>query len=200
MEKETFFDGDIPLFPRQKLSLIGTHNAENACAVLTVIQMLGLSPADCAEAFHTFQSLPHRLQTIGNKDNLTYVDDSISTTPETAVAALKALSHGQPITLIAGGLDRGQDYTVLVDYLAANREQIRLVTLPDTGKRLADLAQIHHIETVRTSDMPTAVSIAQHITPAGGTVLLSPAAPSYNLYPNFEARGNDFKKWALMPD
>lgn len=200
LEKETFFDGDIPLFPRQKLSLIGTHNAENACAVLTVIQMLGLSPADCAEAFHTFQSLPHRLQTIGNKDNLTYVDDSISTTPETAVAALKALSHGQPITLIAGGLDRGQDYTVLVDYLAANREQIRLVTLPDTGKRLADLAQIHHIETVRTSDMPTAVSIAQHITPAGGTVLLSPAAPSYNLYPNFEARGNDFKKWALMPD
>ncbi|MBQ7413574.1 MAG: UDP-N-acetylmuramoyl-L-alanine--D-glutamate ligase [Alphaproteobacteria bacterium] len=200
LEKETFYSGDIPLFSRQKLSLIGTHNAENACAVLTVIQMLGLSPADCAEAFHTFQALPHRLQTIGSKDNLTYVDDSISTTPETAVAALKALSHGQPITLIAGGLDRGQDYTILIDYLAANREKIRLITLPDTGKRLADQAQNHHIETVRTSDMPTAVSIAQHITPVGGTILLSPAAPSYNLYPNFEARGDDFKKWALIPD
>ena len=74
---------------------------------------------------------------------------------------------------------------------------MRLVTLPDTGTRLAELAQAKEIETSPTSDMPTAVSVAQHITPVGGTILLSPAAPSYNSYKNFEERGDDFKKWSL---
>ena len=192
-----FYDGKEPLFKREKLALEGDHNAENACAVLTVVQMLGLPLKACAAAFQTFVGLPHRLQHIGEKEGIFYVDDSISTTPETAVAALKALNKGQPVTLIAGGLDRGQDYQVLVDYMVQYKETMRLVTLPDTGKRLALQAQEVGIETSPTSDMPTAVSIAQHITPKGGVILLSPAAPSYNLYPNFEARGNDFKKWAL---
>jgi len=124
------------------------------------------------------------------------VDDSISTTPETAIAALKALDKGQDITLIAGGFDRGQDYTELVHFMVDYKDRFRLVTLPDTGKRLAELTGRAGIETALTSDMPTAVNIAGHITPEGGTILLSPAAPSYNLYQNFEERGNDFKRWA----
>lgn len=123
------------------------------------------------------------------------MDDSISTTPETAIAALKALDRGQDITLIAGGMDRGQDYGELVRYIAQKQDRIRLVTLPDTGSRLAAMAQSAGIETSPTSDMPTAVNMAQHLTPTGGLILLSPAAPSYNLYHNFEERGDDFKKW-----
>ena len=197
LQEGVFYDGNTSLFDQKKLSLEGDHNAENACAVLTVIQLLGLPLKACETALQSFRALPHRLQHIGEKDGVVYVDDSISTTPETAVAALKAFSKGQVITLIAGGLERGQDYTILVEYMNQYKETMQLVTLPDTGKRLALQAQSAGIKTSPTSDMPTAVSIAQHITPAGGTILLSPAAPSYNLYPNFEARGNDFKKWAL---
>ncbi len=190
-----FFDGERSLFPVSKLNLMGMHNAENACAVLTVIKKMGFPVDKCAEPFSTFKSLPHRLQIIGEKDGITYVDDSISTTPETAVAGLKALDKGQDITLIAGGLDRGQDYTCLVDYLTKYKDRMRLVTLPDTGERLASQAQMKGVETSPTSDMPTAVSVAQHLTPAGGMILLSPAAPSYNMYHNFEERGLDFKHW-----
>jgi UDP-N-acetylmuramoylalanine--D-glutamate ligase len=75
---------------------------------------------------------------------------------------------------------------------------MRLVTLPETGSRLADMTQRQGVETSITSDMPTAVSIAQHITPKGGTILLSPAAPSYNMYKNFEERGQDFKRWIKL--
>ena len=197
LQDGTFYDGQTPLFAREMLPLIGEHNAENACAVLTVIKLLRFDLTACASAFQTFQALPHRLQTIGSQNDITYVDDSISTTPETAIAGLKALYHGQDITLIAGGLDRGQDFTELVHFMALHKEKMRLVTLPDTGKRLAAEASQHGIEVNPTSDMPTAVSVAQHITPNGGTILLSPAAPSYNLYPNFEARGDDFKRWAF---
>ena len=191
-----FYDGRIPLFPINQLKLLGLHNAENACAVLAVIKLLNLPLAKCAHAFQTFRPLPHRLQVLGTKNGLTYVDDSISTTPETAIAALKALDKGQDITLIAGGFDRGQDYTELVHFMVDYKDRFRLVTLPDTGKRLAELTGRAGIETALTSDMPTAVNIAGHITPRGGTILLSPAAPSYNLYQNFEERGNDFKRWA----
>ena len=186
-----FLDGQTPLFEIQKLPLIGRHNAENACAVLATLKALGfdLTKAD----FSDFQSLPHRLQILGTKDGFTFVDDSISTTPETAIAALKALDTGAPITLIAGGFDRGQDYRELARFLSDHKDHMRLVTLPDTGKRLSALAQNLGVQTSPTSDMPTAVDVARHITPLGGTILLSPAAPSYNLYKNFEARGLDFK-------
>lgn len=198
IQNNLFYDGEVPLFPIEKLPLIGRHNAENACAVLTVIKMLGLKPELCEKAFETFKPLPHRLEIIGKKDGITYVDDSISTTPETAMVAIKALDKGQDMTLIAGGFDRGQNYKELVDFLKTYKNRIRLVTLPDTGKVLADLAQRAGIETALTSDMPTAVSVAQHITPRGGMIILSPAAPSYNMYPNFEERGKDFKKWAFL--
>lgn len=194
--KGWFYNGAFPLFPISDLPLPGLHNAEDACAVLTVVDLLGLQPAACADAFKTFHALPHRLQTIGHRNGIAYVDDSISTTPETAIAALKALDKGQAITLIAGGLDRGQDYTALVAYMAEHKDRIRLVALPDTGSKLADMAQTAGIETGITSEMPTAVNIAQHMTPRGGTILLSPAAPSYNMYTNFAERGDDFRRWA----
>lgn len=196
VQDDMFYDGETALFPVSCLTAPGIHNAWNACAVLAVVKELGFEPCRCATPFSTFQPLPHRLQILGTMHGLTYVDDSISTTPETAMAALRALDRGGDITLLAGGFDRGQDYTNLVALMKEHRDKWRLVTLPDTGTRLGQMAQQAGIETVPTSDMPTAVSIAQHITPIGGVILLSPAAPSYNMYRNFEERGLDFKHWS----
>lgn len=187
-----FYEGDKKLFPCASLNLVGEHNRQNACGVLTVIRHLGLNLTDCEQAFKTFQALPHRLQTIGHKNGLTFIDDSISTTPETAIAALKAIGHEHPITLIAGGQDRGQDFSDLVDYIK-NHPTVQLITLPDTGGRLAEIAHKNGIPVSACKTMPEAVQTATEITPVGGTVLLSPAAPSYNMYKNFEERGTDFK-------
>ena len=187
-----FYNGTQKLFPCTSLNLTGEHNRKNACGVLTVIRHLGLNLTDCEQAFKTFEALPHRLQTIGHKNGLTFIDDSISTTPETAIAALKAIGHAYPITLIAGGQDRGQDFSDLIDYIK-NHPTVQLITLPDTGGRIAEAAHKNGIPVSTCKTMPEAVQTAIEITPVGGTILLSPAAPSYNMYKNFEERGQDFK-------
>lgn len=169
--------------------LRGQHNQQNASAVLAVIQTLGLDTGQAEQAFQSFKPLAHRLDILGTKDGITYVDDSISTTPETAIAAMEAFK-GHPLTLIAGGQDRGQDFTKLAAYIKIH--DVRLITLPDTGSRLQQVAGGTYVKT-----MCEAVQLAQQITPADGIVLLSPAAPSYNAYKNFEERGDDFKKYAL---
>lgn len=192
-----FMNSYEELFSTDSLNLMGEHNLSNACAVLTVIQQMGLDLKKCEEAFKSFQSLPHRLEKIAEINGVSFIDDSISTTPETAVAGLKSFPETTPITLIVGGQDRGQDFSVLMDYLDLNQKRIRLIALPDTGEKAFKLAQQHGIESFFYQTMQQAVFKAKSITPAGGIVLLSPAAPSYNLYRNFEERGADFKKWVF---
>lgn len=192
-----FMNGAEALFPITSLHLIGYHNALNACAVLTVIHQMGLDVRACESAFQTFQSLPHRLQQVGQMNGITFIDDSISTTPETAIAGLSSFPSDRSITLIAGGQDRGQDFTELVAYLSKHKNRIQLITLPDTGKRLFELAQRAGIPSFYVDTMQQAVQLSKNITPNDGIVLLSPAAPSYNLYKNFEERGADFKKHAM---
>lgn len=193
----SFFNATQRLFSQETLHLVGTHNAENACAVLSIANQLHLDLAIVQQAFKTFQSLPHRLQNIGVLNGITFIDDSISTTPETAIAAFKAHDKGQFITLLLGGFDRGQDYHSLIDFLKPYQNRICLITLPDTGQRIYELARQSNLPVWATSTMQEAVLTAYRQTPKDGTVILSPAAPSYNLYKNFEERGLDFQKKAI---
>ena len=91
LENGFFIDGTKPLFEEKKItSLIGEHNMENICAVLTALKILDIPLEGIEKDINTFSALPHRLQTIDQSSNITFVDDSISTTPETSVAALKS--------------------------------------------------------------------------------------------------------------
>ena len=189
---ECFYDKEQKLFPCSSLNLTGEHNHKNACAVLTVIKKLGLDLASCEKAFKSFQALPHRLQVIEQKGGLTFIDDSISTTPETAIAALKAIGHNCPITLIIGGEDRGQDFSELINYITTH-PTVQLITLPDTGNKITKIAHNNNLTVHSCNTMAEAVQKAITITSVGGVILLSPAAPSYNMYKNFEERGTDFK-------
>ncbi len=179
-----FYNEENQLFPIGSLNLRGIHNAQNACAVLAVLKHFGLDLAKAEQAFHNFNGLPHRLQIVAEKDGLTFVDDSISTTPETAICAMESFKE-KPITLLVGGFDRGQDYTKLNQYIKDHN--VQAIALPTTGDRVETR---HHVPTIKE-----AVALAKQITDKGGIVLLSPAAPSYNQYKNFEARGDDFKRW-----
>ncbi len=182
IKDDFFYDGKQQLFPISSLNLRGIHNAQNACAVLAVLKHLGLDLMKAEEAFKAFEGLAHRLQIVAEQDGVTFVDDSISTTPETAICAMESFKD-RSITLLVGGFDRGQDYAELNKYI--KEHGVLTIALPTTGDRINTP---HHVQTV-----VEAVALAKQITPQGGIVLLSPAAPSYNQYKNFEARGDDFK-------
>ena len=182
IQNDCFYDEERQLFPISSLNLRGIHNAQNACAVLAVLKHLGLDLAKAEQAFQSFEGLAHRLQIVAERDGLTYVDDSISTTPETSICAMESFK-GQPITLLVGGFDRGQDYTKLNQYI--KEHGVQAIAMPTTGDRVKTP---YHVATIKE-----AVALAKQITKRGGCVLLSPAAPSYNMYKNFEARGDDFK-------
>lgn len=169
-----------------KSPLLGQHNRENIDAVRVALETLGLSTADLEKNLADFKPLAHRLE-VFDVGGVTYVDDSISTTPETAVAALKVF-EGRRRFLLVGGFDRQQDYGCLFDYIAG--KDITLVCLPDTGQRLHDRKP----DSFMATDMKEAVAWIQKQVHPGDVVILSPGAPSYNCYLNFEERGRDFKK------
>jgi UDP-N-acetylmuramoyl-L-alanine---L-glutamate ligase len=177
--------------------LRGVHNALNTCAALTAVEVLGLDPTALAESLRSFEPLPHRLEPVGTHDGRTFVNDSISTTPPAAIAALRALT-GSPIALIAGGYERGQDYTGLARQVVDSSVEL-VVGLPDTGSRI--VAEVEAIadespRTVLAADLDEAVRLATNGVPEGGVVLLSPAAPSYVQFKDFEERGAAFARAA----
>lgn len=185
-----FWEGTRRLFETSAVPLTGEHNLKNVCAALTAVRLAGGDPEACAEGLKTFCPLPHRLQPAGVKKGVRFINDSISTTPETAVAALKAFAPSR-IILIAGGYDRQQDYRALAAFVAQGGAAA-VVTLPPTGARLAEDIRRAGGSAHETADMAEAVQTAFGLAREGDVVLLSPASPSYGIYRNFEQRGDIF--------
>jgi UDP-N-acetylmuramoylalanine--D-glutamate ligase len=180
--------------------LEGQHNHNNVCAALTALEAAGFDVRVCINELHDFRGLPHRQKVLGSKDGLTFVDDSISTTPESAIAAIERF-NGSPLCLLLGGYDRQQDYHHLATLIC--KEDISLViTLPGNGDRIAAAIKETKDKTgtgpeiFAADDLASAVTTATAKTPRGGIVLLSPAAPSYGSFENFQERGQAFAKLA----
>jgi UDP-N-acetylmuramoylalanine--D-glutamate ligase len=183
-------DGTALAVPTASLPLRGRHNAENLCAALASLDAAWIPRPPLPEAVDGIAALPHRLQTVHDGGGVEWVDDSISTTPESTIAALDAYPD-RPVVLIAGGLDRGQDHAALAARLA-ERDAV-VLALPVTGARLAQAARAAGaVRVSEVADMAAAVAAARAAAEAGAVVLLSPAAPSYNSYRNFEERGDHF--------
>jgi UDP-N-acetylmuramoyl-L-alanine---L-glutamate ligase len=192
MRDATFFDPCLALTVHNSY-LARPHNLSNLSAALAVAQHLGIDRAAALRAAESFQPLAHRQQEIGEIDGVLYVDDSISTTPESAVAALEVY-RDRAVSIIVGGCDRGLDYSVLIDRLRATPPNA-VILLDASGQRifheLASLAGVHFV-----CSMSEAVTLARTVTPRGGVVLLSPAAPSYGTYRSYIERGADFARCA----
>ena len=171
--------------------LVGEHHVANLAAALAIVESVGVEPASVLDAVADFTPLSHRLEVV-HDDGRLWIDDSISTIPETAVAALRAFPD-RPVTLLAGGHDRTQDHAPLVAEVG-RRPDVHVVTMPDTGARLADdLAQAGLADrTIVADDLADAVRTAHRVTPAAGVVLLSPAAPSFGAFTSYEERGERF--------
>jgi UDP-N-acetylmuramoyl-L-alanine---L-glutamate ligase len=197
-------DGPEWVGPVRNTYLAREHNKSNLCAALAVVKALDIDLMAALEASRDFPGLPHRQQELGEKGRLLFVDDSISTIPESTIAAL-AVYAGRDITVIVGGYDRGIDYGKLVDTLASGAAKA-VICLGDSGRRiyaqtLAALSRRSDVGCLvrEASSMADAVSHARQVTPAGGVVLLSPAAPSFGYYRDYIERGRDFGNEAGLP-
>jgi UDP-N-acetylmuramoylalanine--D-glutamate ligase len=168
------------------------HNLSNLAAALTVAREFGIEAAAALRATEDFPPLPHRQQEIGEIDGVLYVDDSISTTPEATIAALDVYCH-RLVTVIVGGHDRGIDYAPLVERLRS-APLPGVVLMDASGRRIGELLGAGTL----VDTMDQAVAEAQRITPPGGVVLLSPAAPSYGRYRSFIERGEDFARCVMI--
>lgn len=201
--QQDIFDGDRWLFNANSLKLAGEHNLSNLCAALSVVKALNIDPQTCKNALATFSSLPHRLHILGKKNDITYVDDSISTTPQSSLAAVKSFKN-QWITLLIGGYDRGLDWEE-VAHFAIQRPIQTIITMPDNGQRIFEFlstfkeknAPIHNFPTLyQANDLQHAVFLAQLHTPKQGVIILSPGAPSYGRFKDFQERGRAFAQFS----
>lgn len=168
-------------------SLRGDHMKANVGLGFAAALHFGVTKEQAEVVVENFIGLPHRLMHVGTFADIEFYDDSISTTPESAIAAIKALENVD--TIILGGVDRGYDFAnlekTLQDYNVRN-----LILFPDSGDHMIQLEAGFNV--LHTSNMIDAVAFAFRHTAAGKSCVLSPAAPSYNLYKNFEARGEAF--------
>jgi UDP-N-acetylmuramoylalanine--D-glutamate ligase len=188
------YASDTRLFSRTTLRLKGVHNGRNLCVALAVLDGMGIDVVDTRgvleKAVASFEGLPHRLTEIEDPSGLTFVDDTLSTSPYSAMHAIDAYAD-RPLTVLVGGTDRGLDYAPLREHLTG--KQLTVIGLPDSGPRIiAELAGLDGVRTENAEDLAAAVRLARKLTPAGGVVLLSPAAPSYGRFRNFEHRSEVF--------
>ena len=177
------------------LRLPGAHNLENACAAMSAVTELPINVTDgqFAAGLESFTGLPHRLKLVAEKNGVKYYDDSISTTPGSAIAALKAFT--EPKVLILGGSDKGADYTELAQEIA--RQQMRAVIV--NGANASEIIEILHKNKVscqviqlEMASMPTVVEAAVNQAQPGDVVILSPAAASFDMFKSYNDRGEQF--------
>lgn len=178
------------------LPLPGEHNALNLCAALSAVEALGLDARAALRSALSFVPLPHRLQTLGVSDGLTFVNDSISTTPQASIEALRSLS-GRVVTVLVGGFDRGVDWHDFQQYVRFHAPHA-VICLGSNGARirqqLAADAPAYRLE--QRGSLADALALARAITPPGGVVLLSPGAPSFDQFRDYADRGRAFTQLA----
>jgi UDP-N-acetylmuramoylalanine--D-glutamate ligase len=188
--------GERAVFDVAAMAAPGLHNALNACAALAALETLGLDAIEAAPALATFRALPHRLQPLGARDGLDWINDSISTTPQATLAALDSLA-GREVTVIVGGHDRGLDWSAFVQAVK-DRTGLRIVAQGANGPRIALALRRTKTELPlgEAEDFADAVTMARTVTPAGGVVLLSPGAPSFDQFRDYAERGRRFAELA----
>lgn len=176
--------------------LEGEHNRSNALVACRVASLVTNQPLPTFRfLLSTFTGLRHRMEKVGCYKGITWYDDSISTIPAAAIAAVKAL--GRVDTLILGGFDRGIDYSPLVEFLKEHPIK-NLVFVGAAGRRVYSATQpLSHSVTLIEDDYTKIVPWCAEHTEKGGVVLLSPAAASYDAFKNFEVRGDFYREQIL---
>jgi UDP-N-acetylmuramoylalanine--D-glutamate ligase len=173
---------DLPAEPLIR----GAHNRENAAAATAAARVAGIADEHIAAGLLTFPGVPHRLELVGERDGVRYVNDSKATNVAAALRALAAYAD-EPVHLILGGSPKGEDFTPLAAALGPNVKSVHLI-----GEEAERIGQV--IDGHRDGDLETAVAHAARLAEPGDVVLLSPASASYDQFENFEQRGEAYRR------
>ena len=186
-EGKLYFRGDY-IMDASELGVPGSHNVENALATIAVAKLKGIDNHVIKETLSTFGGVKHRLQYVGKIDGIVFYNDSKSTN---ILATQKALSgfDNAKVILIAGGLDRGNEFDALVPDLVGLK---KMIILGQSAPRVKRAAKKAGVATIAAVDIADATRKAFAEAKAGDIVLLSPANASWDMYPNFEVRGDVF--------
>lgn len=181
----------ITILNRNELSLPGDHNLENAMAAILMTYVVGVDLEVIKQVLTTFKGVEHRLEFVTNKNGIMFVNDSKGTNPDSTIKAIG--SYERPIILIAGGMDKHSDFTDMMKCATKNVKE--LVLLGETADKIEASARKEGLENItKVKNMEEAVKKAYELAEDGDVVLLSPGCASWDMYPNFEARGLDFKE------
>lgn len=172
------------------ISLEGKHNMKNAMAATSVAQLMKIRKQTIRESLSNFQGVEHRLEKVLKIQNVQYINDSKATNVNATFFALESMTT--PTIWIVGGVDKGNDYTELMSLV---HEKVKaIICLGVENKKIIDAFNGVVDMMVEVGNMRDAVITAKHIAEKGDTVLLSPACASFDLFQNYEDRGNQFKE------
>lgn len=177
------------------LMVAGEHNRMNATLAVAACEAIGVDRQRGAAALADFPGLPHRMQVVGERGGVTFINDSKSTTPRAAEMAIDSFPTGS-VRIILGGFDKRTHLTDLAHH--ATERCAAIYTIGDTGDRIADAAESlinlegHHCGIYRCGDLETAVMMVRAHAERGEVVLLSPGCASWDQFENFQQRGERF--------
>ncbi|HEY6962765.1 MAG TPA: UDP-N-acetylmuramoyl-L-alanine--D-glutamate ligase [Gaiellaceae bacterium] len=176
-------DDELPAEPLMR----GRHNRENAAAATAAARAAGIGDEHIAAALRAFPGVPHRLELVGERDGVRYVNDSKATNVAAALTAVRAYAD-EPVHLILGGSPKGEDFAALASAIGPNVKSVHLIGAegPRIGAAIPGFAD---------ETLERAVAHATELAEPGDVVLLSPACASYDQFENFEQRGEAFRRF-----
>jgi UDP-N-acetylmuramoylalanine--D-glutamate ligase len=178
----------IPLIETSQLGMKGVHNIENAMAASLIAYLCGVRPESIKTALTGFRGLPHRMEFVANIEGVDFYNDSKGTNIDAVIKSVD--SFRCPVVLILGGKDKGADFSVLGMFSG----MVKKVICIGEAKEKVEAQLSGVLPTEEASDMDEAVQRAFSAAPEGGVVLLSPGCASFDMFQNFEERGDAFKR------
>src|SRR5262249_37306517 len=178
------------IMPLAEIALRGQHNVENVLAATACALWLGLAPGAIRRAVGRFRAVEHRIEFVRDVRGVQFYNDSKGTNVASTIMALE--SFGERVVLIAGGKGKGQDFAPLAE--AARGRVGHVVTIGEDGPKIAAAVATAGISSSAAATMAAAIEAARAQAGAGDVVLLSPACASFDMFQNYEHRGEVFKK------
>lgn len=180
----------IPICRIEEMGIKGPHNVQNALAATVLAYFMGVDVVSIAETLKSFGGVEHRQEFVATIDGVDYINDSKGTNTNAAIVALNAMT--KPVILIAGGYDKKEDYSEFIEVV--RKKVKRMVLVGATASQIEETAESQgYYSTVRVGDYDEAVKVASECAAPGDVVLLSPACASWDMFDNFEIRGQVFK-------
>jgi len=179
-------------YPTDDLVIVGNHNMENAMCAYLAARLSGVSREAVRAGARAYRPLPHRMELVGDRDNIYYYDDSKGTNVASVAASVRGFPR--PLVLIAGGVDKGGSYAPMLEALDGTCKGIILIGKAAPLIRAACASHAVSYPVIDATDMHDAVRRATELAAPGDAIVLSPACASYDMFQNFGHRGRVFRE------